>query len=128
MNSLLCPEYNIPADEYERYRIGKSIYVYNPAEEKYRHMLRLVAYDIRNPGRLRKVARICEDFGIRVEYSVFECDLSEELFELLWNRLADNVDPDEDCVLAYRICGSCVSGIASMGAVSRPGKPLIYII
>jgi len=37
----------------------------------------LVAYDICNPKRLRKVALTCEDFGIRRQYSVFFCRLTE---------------------------------------------------
>ncbi len=35
----------------------------------------LVAYDISNPKRLRKVARTCEDFGLRRQFSVFFCRL-----------------------------------------------------
>ena len=42
--------------------------------------------------------------------------------------LNEIIDPDEDCVLAYRICGSCVTRIESMGAIVRPGKPLLYIM
>lgn len=124
-----CPDYNLPTDEHERYRIGRTIPAFDPAKEVYRFMLRLVAYDIREPRRLHKVAKTCEDFGVRVEYSVFECDLSEELFRNLWSRLSEIIDPAEDRILAYRICGACVSGISSMGAVFRPeGKPLLYII
>ena len=130
MNSLTCLNETPPdvADEYVRYKIGQTISEYNPAEEKYKFMLRLVAYDVREPKRLRKVAKVCEDFGIRVEYSVFECDLSEILFSRLWMQLQKIIDPGEDCILAYRICGACVSGIDSMGAIVRPGKPLLYII
>lgn len=129
MLSSTCHDYNIEVnDEYHRYQVGVTISQYNPAEEKYHDMLRLVAYDIRAPNRLRKVAKTCEDFGIRVEYSVFECDLPETLYELLWARLQAIIDPDEDRILAYRICGSCVGGIESMGAISRPGKPLLYIM
>ena len=36
----------------------------------------LVAYDICDPKRLRKVAHTCEDFGFRRQYSVFMCRLS----------------------------------------------------
>ena len=36
----------------------------------------LVAYDISDPKRLRKVATVCEDFGYRKQYSVFLCRLS----------------------------------------------------
>eukprot|EP00831_Metopus_contortus_P014675 TRINITY_DN1607_c0_g1_i4.p2 TRINITY_DN1607_c0_g1~~TRINITY_DN1607_c0_g1_i4.p2 ORF type:complete len:104 (-),score=21.94 TRINITY_DN1607_c0_g1_i4:242-553(-) len=86
------------------------------------------AYEIADSKRLRKVAMICLDFGVRVEYSVFECDLSEEMFSIMWTRLSEVIEPDEDRILAYRVCGSCVSGIFSMGTVSRPGKPLLYII
>ncbi|HBM15073.1 MAG TPA: CRISPR-associated endonuclease Cas2 [Lentisphaeria bacterium] len=91
-------------------------------------MLYIIAYDIREPKRLRKVAKTCEDYGIRVEYSVFECDFSEEIFREFWDKLKLHVDEDEDSLLAYRICGSCVQKIESSGAVVRPGKPLLYFM
>ena len=37
----------------------------------------LVSYDICDPKRLRKVARSLEGFGVRLQYSVFECPLDE---------------------------------------------------
>ena len=109
------------------YKIGVTVTAYNPSEERYRHMLHLVAYDIRHPVRLRRVAKVCEDFGIRVEYSVFECDLSDEHFSRLWLALQQVID-EEDAILAYRICGACVQRIESMGSVLRPGRPLIYLV
>ena len=36
----------------------------------------IVSYDISDPKRLRKVFRICQDYGNHLQYSVFECDLS----------------------------------------------------
>ena len=115
-------------DDYNRYHPGEITYEYDPAKEVYKNMLHMVAYDIRNPKRLHKVAKTCEDFGIRVELSVFECDLDEKNFEFLWCCLMDIIDEEEDCILAYRICGSCVTKIESMGAVVRPGKPLLYMM
>mgnify|MGYP001408461485 CR=1 FL=1 len=35
----------------------------------------LVSYDISHPKRLRRVARAMEGFGVRLQYSVFECAL-----------------------------------------------------
>ena len=90
-------------------------------------MIFLVAYDISNPKRLRKIAKICEDFGIRVEYSVFECDLKEEDFQRLMSDLRLWIEPEEDCILAYRICKSCVTQIESYGRVERPQKTLLYM-
>lgn len=36
----------------------------------------LIAYDIADPGRLRRVCKIMEEYGERTQYSVFLCDLS----------------------------------------------------
>ena len=121
-------EWEIEIDEFTRYRVGITTDCYDPAGKEIRNMLYLVAYDIRQPKRLRKVAKTCEDYGIRVEYSVFECDLSEELFKSLWADLAAIIDDDEDSLLSYRICGACVQQIESMGNVVRPGKVFIYFI
>lgn len=110
------------------YLVGQTSTVYDPAEVRYKNMLHLVAYDIREPRRLRRIAKICEDYGIRVEYSVFECDLSEDRFLEFWKALEGEIDSEDDALLAYRICGSCIRRIESMGAVVRPGRPLLYII
>lgn len=42
----------------------------------------VVAYDIREDMRLRRVADVAKDYGHRLQYSVFICDLSQR--ELLW--------------------------------------------
>lgn len=121
-------EWEVEIDEFTRYRVGATAESFDPAGKEYRNMLHLVAYDICDPKRLRKVAKTCEDYGIRVEYSVFECDLSDELFSELWSRLGDLIDAEEDALLAYRICGACVREIESLGSVVRPGKVFMYIL
>lgn len=90
-------------------------------------MLHLVAYDICAPKRLRLVAKTCEDYGVRIEKSVFECDLSESLFEALWEQLNTLIDADEDSLIAYRICRSCVKDIQIAGVLRRPSKQIAYI-
>lgn len=115
-------------NDFTRYRVGYTTLTRDPAQEVYRNMLYLVAYDICSPKRLRHVAKTCQDYGVRVEYSVFECDLAQEVFKKLWLKLMDIIDENEDCVLAYRICGSCVQKIESIGAVVRPTeRPLLYM-
>ncbi|MGL4854294.1 MAG: CRISPR-associated endonuclease Cas2 [Lentisphaeria bacterium] len=120
------PHYE-PIDEFTRYQIGKSQFLRKLSSEVYKNMLHLVAYDIRKPARLTKVAKICLDYGLRVEYSVFECDLSTEHFNELWQRLTDVIDHEEDTILAYKICNSCVTKITSIGPVVRAKKVLAYI-
>ena len=66
-------------------------------------MLHLIAYDISSGRRLRRVARTCEDYGIRVEKSVFECDLKDKDFEAMWSQLSRIVNVEEDRVIDYPI-------------------------
>lgn len=101
---------------------------YDPAKEVFRNMLRLVAYDVANARRLRKVSEVCKDYGLRIEYSVFECDLEEQVFQTFWSRLLELIDPEEDRLISYRICAGCVADIRSAGVVERPRKVLLYII
>lgn len=77
----------------------------------------LVAYDIGDPKRLRKVARTCEDFGYRKQFSVFLCRLSATDFVRLRNRLYDIVNLERDQVIFIPLCAKCVAG---MEAIGRP--------
>ncbi len=115
-------------DEFSRYRVGVTKLEFTPSNRQFKHMLYLVAYDVCDPKRLRQVAKICEDYGVRVEYSVFECDLKEVVFRDFWRQLLLAIDTEEDVLLAYRICGACVSKIESAGMAVRPGKILLYMI
>lgn len=75
----------------------------------------LVAYDISDPKRLRKVATVCEDFGMRKQYSVFLCRLSATDFVRLRTRLYDLLKLEEDQVLFIPLCGKCVNAIEALG-------------
>ena len=68
----------------------------------------LVAYDVSTElpagrRRLRKVAKICEGFGQRVQKSVFECVLSEMQLVQLEHRLRAVIDPGADSLRIYRL-------------------------
>jgi CRISPR-associated protein Cas2 len=75
----------------------------------------LVAYDIGDPKRLRKVATTCEDYGVRRQYSVFFCRLSATEFVRLRSRLYDLIDLEEDQVLFIPVCKGCAEGIEALG-------------
>ncbi|WP_165221126.1 CRISPR-associated endonuclease Cas2 [Aquisphaera insulae] len=80
----------------------------------------LVAYDISNDKRLRKVATTCEDFGIRRQYSVFTCRLTATDMVRLKSRLYDIIDLDQDQVLIIPLCARCLGAIETLG---RPIEP-----
>ncbi len=71
-------------------------------------MLYLVSYDVSTETqagrrRLRQVARICENYGIRVQSSVFECVMNEETFLTFRKKLVDIIDTQKDSLRFYRL-------------------------
>ena len=80
----------------------------------------IVAYDIADPKRLRKVARTCEDFGLRRQFSVFLCRLTARDLVRLKSRLYDVINLDYDQVLLIPLCARCAEQIEALG---RPIEP-----
>ena len=69
-------------------------------------MVVLVTYDIRTleregQRRLRKVAKACLSYGQRVQFSVFECDVTPALWVVLRTKLLGIFDPEEDSLRFY---------------------------
>lgn len=88
----------------------------------------LVAYDVETASRegerrLRRVATICEHFGTRVQYSLFECQLSHTRLESFKIDLTDVVDPERDTIDIYRFDRPISEVRTSLGRqhVVRPG-------
>ena len=74
-------------------------------------MLVLVCYDVNTETtagrrRLRRVAKVCESTGQRVQKSVFECQIDIAQFEALQRRLLAEIDPALDCLRLYRMPGT----------------------
>jgi len=92
-------------------------------------MLILVSYDIPADRRRVKVAKTLEDFGERVQYSVFECDLEEEYLERLQARLAKIVQEEEDSIRYYRFCARCKGAVEVLGRGEIPGdEPEVIVL
>ena len=71
-------------------------------------MLVIVSYDVSTETsagrrRLRRVAKVCESTGQRVQKSVFECRVDAMQLDALERRLLDEIDPKQDCLRLYRI-------------------------
>lgn len=69
-------------------------------------MMVLITYDVDTVSetgqkRLRKVAKICQDYGQRVQNSVFECRLTESQFVMLRNKIENIIDNYLDNVRFY---------------------------
>lgn len=91
-------------------------------------MLILVAYDISDPRRLSKVARACEDFGVRVQYSVFECHLDTDGLNRLWLRILEIIDEDTDRVVAYRLDARSARETLTAGRMVCSEEHVCYLV
>lgn len=71
-------------------------------------MLVIVCYDVSTETRegrrrLRRVAKLCEGIGQRVQKSVFECSIDLAQMEELERRLLEAMDLQADCLRLYRL-------------------------
>jgi CRISPR-associated protein Cas2 len=83
-------------------------------------MLVVVTYDVSTETaagrrRLRRVAKVCESTGQRVQKSVFECQVTEMQLEQLERRLLAEINQQEDSLRLYRITESAQARIIQYG-------------
>lgn len=75
----------------------------------------LAIYDIAHPRRLSKVAKILQDYGLRVQKSKFELDVSAHELAKLHQRILKVIDDGEDGVKYFLLCGTCRANIEVIG-------------
>ena len=83
-------------------------------------MLVLVTYDVNTSSaagqkRLRKVAKLCERYGLRVQNSVFEVLVDAAQLAVLKSELSGVIDLDQDSVRFYRLGNNYQNRITAMG-------------
>lgn len=95
-------------------------------------MLVLVAYDVRTESkggqrRLRRVAKICEDYGQRVQNSVFECMVDPAQWVALRAKLIAEANLQEDSLRFYFLGANWQRRVEHIGAKPSydPEGPLI---
>jgi CRISPR-associated protein Cas2 len=92
-------------------------------------MFLLVSYDIPVDKRRTKIAKILEDYGERVQYSVFECDLPARHVEKLIKELRVVLDEEADSLRIYRLCRDCRGKIEALGQAEAPAEPpVVYLV
>lgn len=96
-------------------------------------MLVLITYDVHTSGtggaaRLRKVAKACQNYGQRVQNSVFECIVDAAQFTALKLELTQIIDKEKDSLRFYRLGSNYKTKVEHIGA--KPSldleEPLIF--
>lgn len=71
----------------------------------------IICFDVADKRRLRAVSKTLEDFGKRVQYSVFECHLNKADLQDLQQKITELIDSEEDHVRYYSLCPKDQKGI-----------------
>ncbi|MEK7449702.1 MAG: CRISPR-associated endonuclease Cas2 [Planctomycetota bacterium] len=84
-------------------------------------MLVLVSYDmnIESEGgkrRLRRVAKVCKDYGQRVQFSVFECIVDPTQWAVLRQKLINEIEPAKDSLRFYFLGANWKRRVEHIGA------------
>ncbi len=87
-------------------------------------MLILITYDVDTTSaagrkRLRRVAKLCVDYGQRVQNSVFECDMDAATAQFVKAKLRDIIDPETDSLRFYNLGNKYQKRVEHVGA--KPG-------
>lgn len=93
----------------------------------------LVTYDVATGDaagrrRLRRIARLCRDYGQRVQYSVFECQVDPAQWAALRASLVNEIDGRVDSLRFYRLGANWRSRIEHVGSKASydPDGPLVF--
>lgn len=95
-------------------------------------MFVIVSYDVSTENtagqrRLRRVAKACQDYGQRVQYSVFECMIDPAQWTFLKQRLIDEIDPEKDSLRFYYLGSNWKRRVEHVGVRKSPDQdgPLV---
>ena len=83
----------------------------------------LVCYDVHDPARLRRAAKVLEGAGQRMQESVFRCWMTpSQMHRLRWD-LTEVLEPVDE-VLLIPLCPRCVAGMeTTYSAQNDPDWP-----
>ena len=77
--------------------------------------LYVISYDISNDKSRNKVSDFLQNYGYRVQKSVFECRLEQKSLKKLSGILQNHIDQETDSILIYLMCENCVKQKTSIG-------------
>jgi len=83
----------------------------------------IISYDITSNKLRRKIAKELENYGIRVQYSVFECDISKAKLKEAYVKLVHLMeDVEEGSIRCYELCQNCEQKVRVIGTDNRKEK------
>lgn len=91
-------------------------------------MFTIISYDIVKDKRRTKVMKLLKGYGMRVQYSVFECDVSDKQLGKIVEYLRRFIDADTDSVRVYELDVPSVQRIQIIGTGQVTVDPPYYLV
>jgi CRISPR-associated protein Cas2 len=88
----------------------------------------LVCYDVSSDNTRARVAAALQQWGDRIQRSVFLCTVTDEDLAELRDRISDMIDPNTDSVYFVRICAGCWKTIDVHGQGTIEPTPLYWAV
>jgi CRISPR-associated protein Cas2 len=78
-------------------------------------MFMTISYDISDDKRRTKIHKMLKSYGQWMQYSVFECDITDSEYAKLRSRLSKVIKPEEDSIRFYFLCACCKNKVERIG-------------
>ncbi|MCC8198152.1 MAG: CRISPR-associated endonuclease Cas2 [Tannerellaceae bacterium] len=88
----------------------------------------VVAYDIQDDKKRNKIAKILEKYGVRVNYSVFECLFTDSQYIKVQSELIKKIDIRSDSIIFYPVCINCYTKILYQPSNLKSDRKVVEII
>lgn len=79
----------------------------------------IIAYDIADSRRFVKIGKLMEDYGVRVQKSIFEAEMDERTFNEMRARIERLIDKRVDGVKYFPLCDRCADRPIALGVCAE---------
>ena len=87
----------------------------------------VVSYDIPEDKRRTKIHKILKSYGQWMQYSVFECNLTEMQYAKLRSRLNKLIKPEQDSIRFYFLCRCCQDKVERIGGETVRDEMVFFV-
>jgi CRISPR-associated protein Cas2 len=89
-------------------------------------MFMTISYDISDDKRRTKIHKMLKSYGQWMQYSVFECDVTDSQYAKLRSRLSKLIKPEEDSIRFYFLCACCKNKVERIGGIQVRDETIFF--
>jgi CRISPR-associated protein Cas2 len=87
----------------------------------------VITYDIVEDKRRTKIHKVLKSYGQWMQFSVFECELTESQYAKLRSRLSKLIKPEQDSIRFYFLCACCKDKVERIGGEEVRDDSIFFV-